>query len=516
MLGTYKVYAKFFFGIFIQMSILPALHGQNLHFNKLYPDYNGDQANCVIVQDDGYLIAGGGWSDSLDRYASIKFTKTDKYGNLLWKKTIGEVGKGYFLGIDGSYIPSQFSSASYVISSAYSQGKASGLFMKLDANFDTVWTRTIVGTTATTDIKQFSTGIQTREGDLLGVGVVGHKTSNVSFVGDILVVRTDSFGNVRWEKKYHRGSYDYGFRVLQTYDGGYLITGVSSNPGNLSLDLFLLKLDQFGNEEWRKAYSSTWNEGLYPGILPCSTGGYYIWGSSFDDNQSPANPNPSFDKLSYVAKLDENGNEEWRTNFNRGYFYSAIYKVIELNSGDLLFCGDKWIGGYTTGDSKGWITKLNRNGDVLWEKYYVNTGHVAGSVWLSDIKSVGDSLIVCTGSGFIPDGTGVYRQDLWLMALDAKGELKLDLTTDLPKDIRVIKDLYSIYPNPNTGTFSLRKSVNDDMVEITIYSLSGQKLWNSIVIGEDKVDSELPPGAYIYEVKDRKGASHFGKVLIAN
>lgn len=512
MLGACNFFAKLFFSICLQMSIIQVLNGQILRFNKLYPDNNGDQANCVIVQNDGYLIAGGGWSDSLDGYASIKFIKTDKYGNLLWKKTIGEAGKGYFLGIDGTYIQSQFSNSGYVISTVSSQGIVSALFMKLDSNFDTVWTRTVSDTSNNPDIKQFSTGIETREGDLIGVGVVGHKTSNVSFTGDILVVKADSLGNIKWEKNFRRSSYDWGFRVLQTNDGGYLIAGVS---GSLGLELYLLKLDQNGNETWGKVFRSSWNEGLYPGIIACRTGGYYIWGSSFDDNQTPANPNPSFDKLTYIAKLDELGNEEWRTKLHRSYYYTSIYKLIELASGDLLFCGDKWVGGFN-GVSKGWVAKANRFGDVLWEKDYVNIGHVAGSVWLNDIKSIGDSLIACAGSGYVPDSSEGYRQDVWLLTLDAKGEIKFDFTTDVTKDIQAIEDLYSIYPNPNPGSFSLKGSTTNEAVKITIYSLSGQEVWRSIVFGEGKLDSELPTGVYIYEVKDRNGATHFGKVVIVN
>lgn len=502
-------FAKFFFGILIPISILQSLNGQNLHFNKLYPDYNGDLANCVIVQDDGYLIAGGGWSDSFNTYASIKFIKTDKVGNLLWRKAIGEVGKGYYLGIDGSYIQSQFSNSSYVISTVSSQGKMSGLFMKLDSNFDTIWTRTVSDTSNNPDVKQFSTGIETREGYLLGVGVVGHKISNVSFTGDILVVKSDSLGNILWEKNFRRSAYDWGFRVLQTNDGGYLIASVS---GSLGLELYLLKLDQNGNETWGKVFRSSWNEGLYPGIIACRAGGYYIWGSNFDDNQTPANPNPSFDKLTYVAKIDENGNEEWRTNLHRSYYYTSIYKLIELGNGDLLFCGDKWVGGHN-GVSKGWVAKMDQYGDIIWERYFLNSGHMGGSVMLNDIKSVADTLIVCTGAGYVPDDSGGHRQDVWLLALDARGCLNINCATGLFNDIAVLEAPYSIYPNPTRGFFSLQGAIANETVEIIIYSLSGQKLWSEIVYGDTKVISELPSGSYIYEVKDQTGRSHFGKMI---
>ena len=57
-----------------------------------------------------------------------------------------------------------------------------------------------------------------------------------------------------WEQTYGGIDSDGGHSVQQTSDGGYIITGSTSSFGNGQFDLYLLKIDENGNELWFQTF----------------------------------------------------------------------------------------------------------------------------------------------------------------------------------------------------------------------------------------------------------------------
>jgi hypothetical protein len=67
---------------------------------------------------------------------------------------------------------------------------------------------------------------------------------------DIRLIKIDSNGSVDWDKTFGGITHNYGFSVLQAFDGGFALTGsidiLGGGDDNLS-DLWLIKTDPEGN-----------------------------------------------------------------------------------------------------------------------------------------------------------------------------------------------------------------------------------------------------------------------------
>jgi hypothetical protein len=91
------------------------------------------------------------------------------------------------------------------------------------------------------------------------------------------LIKTDSNGNEIWSKNIGDGNYESGSSVAQTHDGGYIITGYTISYGNGAKDIWLVKTDNAGNEEWNYTFGGIFNEEGNQ-ILQTLSGGYVIVG----------------------------------------------------------------------------------------------------------------------------------------------------------------------------------------------------------------------------------------------
>jgi hypothetical protein len=249
--------------------------------------------DIIQASDGGYAVAGETHSfgtGSSDVYSDVYVIKLDTNGNLQWTKTIG--GKYHDLG--HSII--QTSDGGYVIAgstSSFGAGWEDVYVVKLDANGNLQWTKTIGGPS----VESGSSLIQTSDG---GYAITGVTFSFSAGSGKVYVVKLDAKGNLQWTKTISVKDLDLGFSLIQTSDGGYAIAGSTYSLSIGGYDVYVVKLDAHGNLQWTKTIGTKNEELNIPSLIQTSDGGYAITGStsSFGAGESDV----------CVVKLDKNGN----------------------------------------------------------------------------------------------------------------------------------------------------------------------------------------------------------------
>ena len=102
----------------------------------------------------------------------------------------------------------------------------------------------------------------------------------------ILLIPFVGFGQ-GWTKTYGYDSNEEGYSVLQTDDGGYVITGYTYYNTLGGKDVYIIKTDEFGFEQWSKKYGGDYDDNGRS-IKQTNDGGYIVIGDIYNINSLTA------------------------------------------------------------------------------------------------------------------------------------------------------------------------------------------------------------------------------------
>lgn len=256
--------------------------------------------------------------------------------------------------------------------------------------------------------------------------VTGHHGAS-----DHWVVKLDAAGNAVWNNSFGGSGDDKGYDIVQTTDGGYIITGYeSSTDGNITFnhgltDYWVVKLDATGNLQWQKSYGGTSADNSYA-IIQTLDGGYAVTGFSNTTDGSGDIPDNNGSWDYWFCKLDAGGNIQWQKSLG-GSATDDAFGIVQNTDSSYVICGyssspDGMVTG-NHGDNDYWIVKLDKTGALVWERSYGGSG----SDRAFGISKTSDGGYIINGVSASADGdvTGNHGStDYWVVKLDADGLLQ--------------------------------------------------------------------------------------------
>jgi len=198
---------------------------------------------------------------------------------------------------------------------------------------------------------------QTTDG---GYVVAGHRGSPANGSEDIWLIKLNVFGEIVWEQTFCEDPYHSGraYSVQQTSDGGYILTGktIIYTTGN-GYEVFLIKTDSLGNVEWEHMYIEENNDWATE-VIQTSDGGYIMTGitNSYGAGQTDV----------WLLKTDSNGELEW-TNTYGGVGYEKSYSIVETFDGGFVITGDVFV---SSSNYDLLLIKINSQGELIWSRTY--------------------------------------------------------------------------------------------------------------------------------------------------
>lgn len=238
---------------------------------------------------------------------------------------------------------------------------------------------------------------QTSDGGYIMLGYAFSITTSK----DMYLVKTDATGTEQWSKVFNESGIQDGYSVQQTTDGGYILLGYTGSSGMGSYDMYLVKTDSVGNKEWEKTFGEIYvDRGV--SVKQTADGGYILFGDTYSNATR-------WDM--FAVKTDANGDEVWRKKYG-GSDREMGTSVMNAADGGYLFFG--YTSSFGAGSSDMYLVKTDANGDELWSKTYGVGGFEAGFS-VAGTSDGGYILLGITGS------IGAGSNDMYLVKADASG-----------------------------------------------------------------------------------------------
>jgi hypothetical protein len=247
---------------------------------------------------------------------------------------------------------------------------------------------------------------QTSDGGFI---MSGYTNSSGAGGNDYWLIKTDTFGNIDWDRTYGGALDDIASYMCKTSDGGYILAGQTNSFGAGSTDLWLVKVNGTGAMLWNKTYGGV-DYDLAIWMIQTSEGGYAMIGNTNSSGAGQAD--------FWVVKTNAVGDMQW----NKTYGGAGIdygYSLVQTSDGGYALTG--YTTSFGAGGNDVWLIKTDSTGTMLWNKTYGGSGTEYGYAIVQ--TSDGGYAILGTTNSF---GAGSY--DAYLVNTDAAGTMMWNKT----------------------------------------------------------------------------------------
>ena len=292
----------------------------NFEWEKAYGGTLEDRGECVQqTSDGGYIISG--WTKSFGpSYTNGYLIKTDSLGDTTWTRVLTP---------DQAYYVIESSENCYIVTGFDIIGGTNNFayLLAYDVNGDSLWMRLY------NDITYGSGRCLTQTIDKNGYIITGHQAF---WPANVILIKTDLKGDKIWNQAYSWYLENTGEDVQQTSDGGYIIGGYTKSGVDPDR-IYLIKTDSLGNLEWEKTYEGNPNARAYS-AKQTSDGGYIIGGWTGYNH-------PGWHVDSYLIRTDSNGDTLWTEKYGENVYGQNYGRSLQItNDNGYIIAGDSPIG----------------------------------------------------------------------------------------------------------------------------------------------------------------------------
>ncbi len=257
-----------------------------------------------------------------------------------------------------------------------------------------------------------------------GYMILAHKQSKNEGYADTWIFKVDEEGDQKWEQTIWGSEKDRLNVLVDTDDREYALAGTKEQKGDHDLNMWLVKTNSRGIMLWQGISDERYLNDEAFDVLKLDDG--YLMAGYIKNKDGIKN--------GYLRKFDIRGNNLWSKQYG-GSKNDEFKGIVSADNERYLLCGTTESKG--KGQTDMWLVKVNKNGDVEWEKTF---GGYDDDYATHITRSTFDFLI----SGYTASkGKGSY--DYWVMEVNTQGELKWEQTfgtenSELANNALITKD----------------------------------------------------------------------------
>lgn len=440
------------------------------------------------TNDKGYII-GGSTTSFGNGSTDIYLIKTDSMGIAKWHQTYGGIN------IDRGMSIKQTNDNGYIISgytNSYGAGGYDAYLIKTDSIGNKQWEKTYGGN----DWDFVNCVEQTDDG---GYILCGSTYSFGKGNQDFYLLKTNPSGDTLWTRTYGGVKDDEAKSVIQTTDGGFLLTGYTKSMGDTLGDFYTVKTNALGDTLWTNKFGGI--EIDYGNdVLESANGGYFIGGEtkSFGAGNSDG----------IIVKISNTG-ISGTTILIGGANFDNIESIVEASDGKIAMVGTTFS-----------LGNANGVGDVYFLILNSNLSFYNSNTYGSLESDIGYSIEETNDRGFIMCGiTKGYNsnslEDIYLIKTDTLGNTTTSVgvvVTNVENINSLDPESIALYPNPADQTVHLiiNSSIEDELL-LTITDIIGRKHFykeikttiNKGTINIDIPTSDLKNGMYFINIQNK-------------
>jgi hypothetical protein len=471
--------------------------GDDFFSDAIITQYGQIAAVAKFAGYDGFMEN----QDSLPYPASLMMF--DAGANLLWTKNFGGVESVGFTSTTIFHKITEIPDFGFVIGGVTSandgdfpegHGLADIAVMKTDYAGNKIWSKAIGGT----GNEEFEAILPTMDGGVLITGRTYSSNGDIpfhygsGFTSDAIVIKLDNLGNTIWLKVLGGTGNEGGIANIAEIRRGVYYFHISTNSNDYDLATspilggkrWMLKMDSLGNIVEENIISAVTD------LYTSSNESFVIENNKFL-YASVGNP----ESLLYPAEAGHAAVEGAIAIFDTllqmitfkqwgGSGVDNFKRILIDENGDYILLGFSSSkdydlpGNYNNGENNDfWLAKIDKNLNLIWSKNFGGSypnGDDGGGQFFGNMV-LNNNKLYCFLQVVVPDvlpdyditcgvSEGIAFFDAWLVAFDLPTST-LDLVAD--------KDIH-IYPNPNTGSFTVESTLLKSSCAISLFTVDGK------------------------------------------